>query len=261
MTIPDFTANQLEQICRILADAYSHTGLSDLLETANIPECGGTPKWERALFALAQKQRSDKCGNNVAAFVQRVMDPVRFIQNHDAFKDLRTRLNTVLALSALRLGEDGKLREASRAATVSEAQRMADELRAELLRRAVHEDVLSFCRAELMEATPPNYFHAVLEASKSVAQKIRDKTGLLDDGAELVDRAFSLSNPFLAINSLRDDSERAEHTGLANMLRGMFGTFRNPPAHAPRILWKMGKQDALDLFSLVPIFIGVWTRP
>lgn len=46
---------------------------------------------------------------------------------------------------------------------------------AELARRDVHPDVLRFCRAELVQQ---NYFHAVLEAAKSVADKLRTLTGL-----------------------------------------------------------------------------------
>lgn len=251
MTIPSFSENQLEQICRTLADAYSHSELTDLLHGCNIPENGGSPKWQRALLALGAKQKSDKCGNNVAAFIQRAMDPVRFVGNPDAFSEIRTKLNAVLAFCALRLEEDRKLRQVSAADTLTEAQRMADELRSELRGRGVHADVLRFCRAELLEANPPNYFHAVLEATKSVAQKIRDKTGLTDDGAPLVDHGFSLNKPLLAINSLQTESEKAEHAGFANMLKGMFGTFRNPTGHAPRVLWKLEKRDALDLLSLV----------
>jgi uncharacterized protein (TIGR02391 family) len=55
-------------------------------------------------------------------------------------------------------------------------------MRAELTRRQVHPDIFRFCRAELMQQ---HYFHAVLEASKSLAGKIRDPTGLQGDGAAL----------------------------------------------------------------------------
>jgi uncharacterized protein (TIGR02391 family) len=251
MTIAAFSQNQLEQISRAISDAFTHTELSGLLAASNIPENGGTPKWQRTLLALSAKQGSDKCGNNVAGFIQRVMDPVRFVGRVEIFTQSRAQLNAVLAFSALQLGDDGKLRHAATASTLTEAHRMADELQAELRRRGVHCDVLAFCRAELLEASPPNYFHAVLEATKSVAQKIRDKTGLTGDAGELVDGAFSVKKPLLAINSLQTDSEKAEHTGFANMMKGMFGTFRNPTGHAPRILWRVDKQDALDLLSLV----------
>ena len=52
---------------------------------------------------------------------------------------------------------------------------------------SVHADVLRFCRAELVA---DNYFHAVLEVTKSIADELRAKSGLTDDGAKLVDAAL-----------------------------------------------------------------------
>lgn len=126
----------------------------------------------------------------------------------------------------------------------------AGRLKAELLKRSVHPDVLRFCRAELLQ---DNYFHAVLEATKSVADKIRAKTGLTGDSAELADQALAIGKtgmPFLAFNSLRTDSEQSEQKGLLNSMKGMFGTFRNPTAHAPKVSWNMTEQDALDLLTM-----------
>lgn len=80
--------------------------------------------------------------------------------------------------------EEGEIYSVDRATTISEAQRCADELRADLETRGVHPDVLRFCRAELVA---DDYFHAVLEATKSIADKIRLKSGLTADGAPLVD--------------------------------------------------------------------------
>ena len=34
-------------------------------------------------------------------------------------------------------------------------------------------------------------------------------------------------------------------------MKGVFGVFRNVTAHAPKIIWPIGEQDALDLLSLV----------
>jgi len=151
------------------------------------------------------------------------------------------------------LGNDGQLRRREAARTLSEAEARAGRLKAELLKRNVHSDVLRFCRAELLQ---DNYFHAVLEATKSVSEKIREKTGLSGDGAELADQALALGKagtPFLALNSLQTDSEQSEQSeqkGLLNLMRGVFGTFRNTTAHAPRISWNMTEQDALDLLTM-----------
>jgi uncharacterized protein (TIGR02391 family) len=136
------------------------------------------------------------------------------------------------------------------ARTLSDAQRRAKELRADLVSRGVHPDVLKFCREELLA---DNYFHAVMEAVKSVSDKIRNRTGLTDDGSILVDRALAGTPPMLAINPLKTESEKSEQKGFANLLRGTFGMFRNTTAHEARMNWPMAKADAEDLLSLVSL--------
>ncbi|WP_423220822.1 TIGR02391 family protein, partial [Enterobacter ludwigii] len=79
---------------------------------------------------------------------------------------------------------------------------------------------MRFCREELLA---DNYFHAVQEAVKSVADKIRILTGLADDGVALVDRALAGDAPLLAINPRQTASERSEQSGFANLIRGTFG--------------------------------------
>ena len=149
------------------------------------------------------------------------------------------------------LTDDGKLREVNAARTLSEAEQRAGRVRAELQRRGVHPDVLKYCRAELLA---DNYFHAVLESTKSVADKIREKAGFTSDGAQLVDEAFGLkAGPKLAFNTLRTESETSEHTGLMALMKGVFGMFRNPSAHAPRVTWSMTEQDALDVLTMVSL--------
>jgi len=93
----------------------------------------------------------------------------------------------------------------------------------------------------------------VLEAVKSVGEKIRDKTGLTDNGGTLIDRALGGTPPMLTINALLNESEISEQRGFANLVRGVFGMFRNPTAHAARITWDMSKEDAEDLFSIVSL--------
>jgi len=96
-----------------------------------------------------------------------------------------------------------------------------------------------------------NYFHAVLEASKSVADKLRTLTGLGGDGTELVDRACGMNGgPRIAFNSLESEWELSEQRGLAMLMKGLFGCFRNVTAHAPRLLWATSKEEAMDMLTL-----------
>jgi uncharacterized protein (TIGR02391 family) len=257
MKIISFNEANLEQICNVLGD--TSTGLTGSEIGRYLRECGiadpvpGMTKRIRLYDALVAKQRKDGCANNICVFIQRVMNPVLHVQSPDYFDSKQAELNRVMAFEGLRLNEQGKLEQCKQARTISDAQGAADRLRKELIGRGVHPDVLKFCRAELMEG---NCFHAVLEAAKSVSQKIRDKTGFTSDGNELVDEAFGIGKktyPVLAFNSLSTDSERSEHTGLMNLMKGFFGTFRNPTAHAPRIAWQITEQDALDMMTLASL--------
>lgn len=54
----------------------------------------------------------------------------------------------------------------------------------------------------------------------------------------------------LAFNKLQSQAERSEHTGVMNLLKGMFGTFRNVTAHTPKISWPITEHDAMDLLTL-----------
>lgn len=139
------------------------------------------------------------------------------------------------------------------AKTISEAQHKANRLKFSLNQRGVHHDVLKFCRAELLHE---NYFHAVLKATKSLADKIREKANLHSDGSSLVDEAFGLGQqklPLLAFNSLQTETHEMEHKGLINLLKGIFGAFRNPTAHAPKITWNLSEHDALDILTMASL--------
>jgi uncharacterized protein (TIGR02391 family) len=255
--IPAFDETNLRAICGILGDTASGLTGSEIDQV--LEDCGiddplpGHTKRYRLFEALHQRQRRDKCGNHIVVFIHAVMNPVRYVRDPELFEERRSQLNQVLSFSGFTLGDDGKLRWTNAASTLTEAQERAGRLRKELLSRRVHPDVLRFCRAELLQ---DNYFHAVFEATKSVADKIRDKSGLTGDGSSLVDEAFGLGKsgiPILAFNSLQIETERSEHTGLMNLMKGLFGTFRNTTAHAPKIKWVIEEQDALDMLSLASL--------
>lgn len=248
--IPAFSDNVIEGLAHLL-DGPTGSELGTLLAQVGMEDPGASmTKWRRLREAFAARQERDRCANTVCAYIQVAMDPVRFAGRTESFGGLREQLNLTLAFAGLALGPDGKLRPAETAKTLDEAEGQAQKLRQELVRRKVHPDVLRFCRAELLQE---NYFHAVFEATKSVADKIRQLTGLEVDGAELVDRALSFDEarlPLLAFNTLRSEAEKSEHRGMMNLLKGMFGTFRNVTAHAPKIHWDITEHDALDLLTL-----------
>lgn len=256
-TVPVLEEAQLRAVCEVLGQTDSGlTGseIGKLLRACSISDPYPTmTKRDRLFEALSARQNQDRCGNNVVAFIHAAMNPVRYTGRIAEFEDRRAALNQRLAFCGLELRDDGKLRTTTAVRTLTEAQERAGRLRAELQRRRVHPDVLRFCRSELLQE---NYFHAVFEATKSVAEKLREKSGLTLDGSALVDAACGMGQggvPRVAFNSLRTETERSEQTGLANLLKGLFGAFRNVTGHAPRILWPIGERDALDLLTLASL--------
>lgn len=242
---------QLERIARIIGD--TSTGLTGTqigwsLQKVGIDDVDPmNTKWIRIYNALVARQNRDQSADRVLAFIRTALDPIQYHGAPELFERKRRELNVILAFAGYQFREDGKFARTIKASTLSEAHHRADELRAKLGNRHVHREVLRFCRAELLQ---DNYFHAVLEATKSVAEAIRARSGLGADGAELVQQAFGGATPILRINTLKSAAEQGEQRGFANLLVGLFGTFRNPVAHAPHVSWEMKEEDALDLMTL-----------
>jgi uncharacterized protein (TIGR02391 family) len=249
-----FSQSELEAIAAALADTSAGLTGSEIGHILSLlrmkdPDPMMT-KWKRLHNAFVERQ--NKSGNRraILEFIRQAMKPARYARQPTRFEPLRTNVNRALAFSGLAIDAAGKLYSVTQAQTLTEAARRAEELRADLTTRGVHPDVLRFCRAELVA---DNYFHAVLEATKSIADKIRSKTGLTDDTATLVDKTLAGDSPILAINPLSTESERSEQRGFVNLVKGTFGMFRNTTAHEARILWTMDKADAEDLLSLASL--------
>jgi uncharacterized protein (TIGR02391 family) len=230
---PPFSEPDLTSIAKCIEDAATHAELDSLLRDVGLVEPSGREgfsKWKRVYNALANAQNCTGTGNLAMKLIQTVLSPRRFVHKAENFDDARARVNEFLAFHGWHLLSNGKYDRVAQASTIEEAKARADRLRSELDRRQVHSDVLAFCRAELLQ---DNYFHAVLEATKSVSEKIRAMTGLTGDAGELATKALSLGQagmPFLAFNSLTTDTERSEQSGVMNLFVGMFGAFRNVTA-------------------------------
>lgn len=251
---PVFPVAAVEALCRELGEAVTGGQIANLISPLNVRETAGeatNTKWKRLFNAVVRAQNRQQDGRPMIRLIIEVMRPVRFA-SVEGFEGQRRAVNARLVFSGYEVREDGQIVRTKAAATLPEAEQRADALRFELRRRDVHPDVLAFCRSELVQH---NYFHAVLEAAKSVADKIRDRGGIELDGTRLVDAAFSLANgePPLAFNALRTEWERSEHVGLATMTRGLFGTFRNPTAHAPRVKWAVEEREALDMLTVASL--------
>ncbi len=211
----------------------------------------GATKRHRLRIALLTRQVRDGAANCVIRFVTEAMQPVRYRDIPGLFTTRQDALNEVLVFLGLRINDEGKVARGSRADTLSEAATHANSLRAELRRRGVHAEVLRYCSREVLERNP---FHAALEATKSIPDRLRSMTSEHGDGAKLVDATLTLGQsgvPKVAINGLSTDSERNEQGGFATLCKGLLAMFRNPIAHDPRISRPVSDDELLELLIVV----------
>ncbi len=246
--------NVLEMICNVIGDTLKGLTGSEihrLLLQSNIEDTakeGVMLAKRKSLFnSLANNQNKNKCSNQILVFIGNVLAPSRFVDKPEEFERLRNAINQQLAFVGYELQPNGKYREIQEASTISDVQIRAENLKQELEKRKAHQEIFKYCKAELLQN---NYFHSVLEANKGLFQRIRDLSEIQTDGNALIEQVFS-SNPILIINNYQLASEKNEHIGFCNLLKGLCSLFRNPTAHEPKIDWEITEQDALEILGII----------
>lgn len=233
--VGNFDETAIRSFAIIISDILTHRQIADHLNITGIDDTNPDGnKTERIYQPLIEKQRRDRCGNNVLDFVLKVINPKRYSDEAEFERD-RTKINEKLAYEGYEIGKDGQAKQASKATTISEAKERSLKIKSKIGGLQIHPEIIPFCEEEWLKE---NYFHSILEITKSVAVKLRSLSGYVSDGSELVDECFGLGKdkkPMLAFNYLNNPSEESEHKGFANFLKGFFSMYRNPKAHNPKI--------------------------
>jgi len=76
------------------------------------------------------------------------------------------------------------------------------------------------------------YRDAVFNAIVAVFDRIRELTGLNEDGVQLIGKVFSLDNPVLVLSTIETESGKDEQKGFIQILQGAYLGIRNPKAHS-----------------------------
>ncbi|GEN66261.1 TIGR02391 family protein [Chryseobacterium rhizosphaerae] len=251
---PMFTAQILEALCKTIADTSNGLTGSEigyLLANVQIKDIDpANTKWKRLFNAFVECQNKELCSNSILRFIQQAMDPVRYVKNEELFHDRRLEINKRLAFIGVELKDNGKFIVVDEATTISEAVQRANRLKHKLENRSTHVEIFNYCKSELLVE---NYFHAVFEATKSVADRLRKMTGLHTDGSALADTVFSTSSPLVRINNMLTPTDRSEHLGLCYLIKGIFGMIRNSTAHEPKITFVITEEEALDTLTTISL--------
>lgn len=249
-SVEPFPEGQVDALAKVLGDCSKGDEIDRLFSSLGITDNSGqSTKWRRIYWVIINSQRKNNCANEALQIIANLLLPSRFAGRSADFEKYRAELNAVLLFAGLEYTEGGKFRRVEASKTLSEAERRAKTIKAKFQGRRMHAEVFKYCSSELMQK---NYFHAVFEASKGLAQRIRDLSGIALDGPALVDKVFSIEHPILAFNALQTETEKSEHKGFAALLKGCFGAVRNPLAHQPKLMWE-GEDDAADYLTLISL--------
>ncbi len=227
--VSTFSEGMIQSLAQVLGECGSGSDITRALaDRGFVDDSGESTKWKRINEIFLKYQRETKCPNQLLDFIQAFLSPARFVGRNSEFETHRNALNEILILAGLEYCKDGKFILVTPAATLDEAERRLRAIRDRFRGRALHEEVKKYCKVELMQE---NYFHAVFEATKGLAQRIRELSDVDCDGANLVDKVFMGEKPMLAINTLMTEIEKSEQRGFAMLLKGCFAAVRNPLAH------------------------------
>ena len=256
---------QISAICDVIAETnkgLSKSVLEKILSQNNITILDDGKRQNNFGYVIGQNKRTwlyncivedinkNHDFNKIFTFIESVVNPVMYTteSNREKFNYLVEEINKILLLDGLMINKSGKIIIQNKANSLDEVDIRVNKMKQQLYNRHIHSEVQKYCIKDLLRN---DYYDAVFEASKGLAERVRTISGLKDDGIKLFNTAFSTNDPYLFFNKLETDSEKNEYNGLKELLCSIFHLVRNPAAHTPKINWKMDENKALDILTLI----------
>lgn len=252
MIIEKFDEQALRNFAGVLSSILTHSEISEMLERCHIPQAEGTNKPDRLFYAFKRIQERNSCGNNVIDFIQKTITPKRYGDNQEFERD-KAAINEKLLYEGFEINEKGQILQCKKAQTIPEAKERSQKIKTKIRGMRIHSEIIKYCDEEWLNE---DYFHANEEVAKSVFDRLRNMTGIQQDGGALVTVCFSLGQagiPLLALNRLETESEISEQKGFMNFCIGFYGLYRNPKAHNVRV----NEEVKLEQFAEVLVVASI----
>ena len=256
---------QLKALCGVVA--HTSQGLTKSELTVLLGQCGicavddgssrsqwgytiGLNKRDWLYNCLATEINNSHSLSKVFSFLQAALNPARYtsVDSRQQYRYLLEETNKILLFAGLLIDQSGRLKEVPQAHTLTEVDQRVNRLKKALYDRAIHSEVQKYCVEDYLRA---DYYDAVFEAAKGLAERVRQISGLTMDGGALFQTAFSQNKPYIFFNAMKTESERSEFIGLKELLEAIFHLVRNPAAHTPKVNWKTDETKALDILTLI----------
>lgn len=252
MGIAKFDEQALRNFASVLASILTHGKITEMLALCNIPQAEGSNKSDRIYYALKRIQDRNDCGNNVMDLIQKTITPKRYDDSQE-FENHRASINEKLLYEGYEINEKGEILQCKKAQTIPEAKERSQKIKTKIRGMRIHSEIIKYCDEEWLNE---DYFHAIEEVAKSVFDRLRNMTGIQQDGGALVTSCFSSGQsgvPLLALNRLETESEKSEQKGFMNFCIGFYGLYRNPKAHNVRV----NEEVKLEQFAEVLVVASI----
>lgn len=247
----NFSFSSITAMSKILGDSLSGSDITALFQECRLNDNSGhSTKWRRLEYTLSERQKIDGSPNAILRFIKEAVNPVRFINKQSNYDLLLIEMNKIFLMSGLKIEKDGAIRLIPAENTISEVKRRYSSLIVRLRERDTHPAIYKYCNEELFAE---NYFHVIFEAVKSLSDRVREITELTEDGSDLYNKAFSIKDPWIALNKLETETERNQQNGLKEMLSGIYHLIRNVTAHETKIKWVVEEESAIDILMVISL--------
>jgi uncharacterized protein (TIGR02391 family) len=242
----NFSDSALEQLSKIIGGRYTGTEITSFFHKVGYVNAqhDGTTKWRFVYENLKHIQTKD--GNfEILKAIEQLCSPEEFFQNKEDFSVMLDNVNEILSHYQLMINKEGKIVQNSQIEPVLRSKVTED---ASLFNsRNYHPEIRKHAFKLFNEGL---YFHAVFECCKSFDKYVSEKADIDKHGVSLMGAALSL-NGCLKLNKQENETERNEQEGLMHLCTGLMKAIRNPQGHETELCWKMSREDALDVLSLI----------
>lgn len=248
---------QIEEISRVLAEYTTGSRITQMLKTLNMhdmdaikpPFTNSSSKWMRITNAIIDYQNRHNSNLGLQQIIEYIFTPANFINKSDkSWFEATTAVNRILQFNGMEINDSGKITTIVKTKTYSGGTKRYNSLKLSLENLQVHQEIIALCRPEILDK---NYFHLILEASKSVLNKVRSISCLCEDGNKLIERSFSIERPIVVINKLDTDTEKSEYNGLKFLLKAIVCLYRNPKAHELKAYSVDSEEDTVSALLLM----------
>lgn len=208
----------------------------------------GTSKKDKLYNSFVIEINKNKKFSKIIKFLESLYNPANYTSDIAKFHSDVSEINNILVMMGVEINNSGKVIEATKPETIDEVEERFNQLKNELEKRNLHHQVKKYCKREYLAK---DYFHTIHESVKGVLERIRELTGSLKDGYELLDQVLSHNNPVLVFNQLANENEKNEYKGFKKIIEGLVSMFRNPTSHVPRIKYTEDFDVTMEVLGTV----------